>query len=125
MNDGDDDGEVLGEPEGEGKGVAKGVPVALGDGTTVLVAVGDGMPPEVGEGVEGVSAGVLLGVPAGVSVGISVGVGGRGMGDASYPLAVLGIWGEGEVGTGGLVAGEGEGLLGGLFGAGLVALGQR
>ena len=61
-----------------------------------------------------------------VTAGISVGVGGRGMGDSSYPLAVLGALGD--VGVEGLVAGEGEGEepVGGLLMVGLgVPGGQR
>lgn len=72
----------------------------------------------------GDSSGIRNGVPAGVSVG----VGGRGMGDSSYPLAVLGTLGEAGLGVEGLAAGEGEGEepVGGLLGAGLgVPRGQR
>lgn len=100
-------------------GVVEGTPVALGNGTVPL-----GLPT-------GVSVGSTFGVgggspglgSTGVPTGVWVGVGGRGMGDASYPLAVLGMMGEGEGGVGreGLVAGEGEGLLG----AGVGAPGQR
>lgn len=97
---------------GEGAaGVETGVPIALG--------VGD-VPIEV-------PTGVLVGTAAAVPTGVSVGVGGRGMGGASNPLAVLGLMGAGGKGEGmeGLVAGEEEGVLEGLPGAGLGAPGQR
>lgn len=117
--------------------MAKGALVALGVGTAVLADVGEGDPDELGKGVGlgspgvllGVTVGVSIGVSVGLSVGVSVGMGGRGMGDSLFPLAVLGTLVGVGVGVEGLVTGEGEveGLVRGLLGAGVgeVAGGQR